>query len=183
MRKSLLLLLLLLSNFVQLSVINAQPALPGECISSGTGGATEKKNYMILNSTTGSNTFIINSVPLLEGSSTEPNNFSVAVKSRDSPYRISIAGRIEYLDTPTPTTNIPLETFSITATRAAGVTAMPAITPISLSDTYQPIVSTTVPTPNSEEVFDFTVTRRPLDTYQQSPGNYRLTIYVCYCWH
>ncbi|HEY1025625.1 MAG TPA: hypothetical protein VGE26_10710 [Sphingobacteriaceae bacterium] len=181
-------LLILLGGFF---VANAQPAEPAECKSNFTPTGnwlidlfekwnSDSRNRMEISG--GTSSFIIDSKTMLENPSSDANNMTARILSRDSKYKLYVAGKIDFLDG-TPTTNIPLSAFSVTATRTTGTTQNPSITPITLSGTFQPIVTTAVPSSATAETFQFTLNRAKLDTYLQSPGNYRLTIYLCYCWY
>lgn len=193
MRKGIILLVCFFWGFVHISKAQA-PALPGDCKSNATGGNggfldwlaqlySNSRNNMELNQGT-NNTFTINLASLLESSSSETNSFSIDVRSQDSKYKISVAASLSYSNAATPTTNIPLNTFQISASRTAGNSPMPAMPTITLSGTYQPVITSTGPTTgNNAERFTFTINRGKLDTYMQSPGDYLLTLYVCYCWY
>lgn len=160
----------LLSSFS----VFAQPSDPATCLSSGTAA----RNKLTFNSQ-GTTTYTLSSISNFESTLTYTNNINLNVLARDKRYRVYIAGEMTYITGGT-TTMIPLSNFRIEPV-LSGSNSSVSVTQVVLTSVYQQIIQDTGTTDSNGDDFLITIKLLPLDTYQQSPGNYKLKLHLRLC--
>jgi hypothetical protein len=165
----------LLLFWILLSVsVSGQPSDPATCLS--VGNAT--RNKLTFNSQ-GTTTYTLSSISNFESTLTYTNNINLNVIARDQKYRVYIAGEMTYTTGGT-TTNIPLSNFRIEPVLSAA-NASVTVTQAVLTADYQQIIQDTQTTSASGDDFMITIKLLPLNTYLQSPGNYKLKLHFRLC--
>lgn len=160
----------LLSSFS----VFAQPSDPATCLSSG----NANRNKLTFNSQ-GTTTYTLSSISNFESTLTYTNNINLNVLARDKRYRVYIAGEMTYTTGGT-TTMIPLSNFRVEPV-LSGSNSSVSVTQVVLTSVYQQIIQDTGTTDSNGDDFLITIKLLPLDTYQQSPGDYKLKLHLRLC--
>lgn len=168
--------LFVLSFFCIMMVLSsyAQPSDPATCLNVG-----NANNNKITFNSQGTTTFTLSSISDFESTLTYPNNINLNVLARNQKYRVYIAGEMTYT-TGGATTNIPLSDFRIEPI-LSGTDATVTVTQATLTADYQQIIQNTHSTDHNGNDFLITVKLLPLNTYLQSPGDYKLKLHFRLC--
>lgn len=148
--------------------VNAQtePALPSICFNNG---PNNNKNNMTV---TGNTTFTFATLAAF-GASQSSNTITITVAST-ARYRLYIAGVMTALTASATNTPIPINTFTIASTNRGTSPAS-----VTLSNSYLEVANFTTSTNGLSHTL--TITRNPLSTFQEEPGNHTLTLHIRYC--
>jgi hypothetical protein len=164
----------LLLLFLTSTSVLAQPADPANCQTKG----TEARNKLTFTSQ-GTTTFTLSSITNFESTLTYTNNINLNVLSRDGKSIIYVAGEMTYTTGGT-TTLIPLSNFRIEPV-LSGTNNKVTTTQVVLTSAYQQIIQNTANSDGDGDNFLITIKLLPLNTYLQSPGDYKLKLHVRLC--
>jgi hypothetical protein len=154
--------------------VSAQPSDPAVCLAAGTAG-----NNKLTFTSQGTTTFTLSSISNFESTLSYTNNINLNVLSKDSKYKVYIAGEMTYTTGGT-TTNIPLSNFRVEPL-LSGTHSTVTVTQVILTSDYQQIMQNTAKAPAPGNDFLITIKLLPLNTYLQSPGNYNLKLHIRLC--